>query len=625
MTTQRPDGPVRRRTRRLLGGALALALAATTVATTTAAAAPPRHGDHGTPDLGANVTVFDPAMPVGQIQATLDATHAGQVDNEMGTRRYAFLFKPGTNGTAEHPLQLKVGYYTEIAGLGASPTDVVINGKVEVYNRCLADGGTGNCLALVNFWRTLSNLSINIDAAGQDGCRASANFWAVSQAVSMRRLDISGGNLSLMDYCTAGPQFASGGFIADSRLPSTVNGSQQQWLTRNSEIAGWSNGVWNQVFAGVVGAPDDAAFPSPPYTTLDTTPVSREKPYLFLDERGRYDVRVPAARTNSRGISWADGLTPGRTVPISDFFVATPADSVRDINNQLARGKNLLLTPGVYDIARGIEVRRPNTVVLGLGHATLTAVDGSTPLEVADVPGVVIAGVTIDAGARTSPVLLRVGKKHGHGVSSARNPTTLSDVYFRVGGPHVGRTDTALEVNSDNVLIDHTWVWRADHGVEGFTDTQRWNTNTGRNGVVINGDHVTATGLFVEHFQQYNTVWNGEDGTTILYQNELPYDPPTQADWMHGSVEGFAGYKVGDRVRTHTLHGAGVYVFNQNNPAIHTENGFEVPATPGVRLHHIMTVNLSAGTIDHVVNGLGDAADTTKIGVPVYLTEYPAP
>ena len=117
-------------------------------------------------------------------------------------------------------------------------------------------------------------------------------------------------------------------------------------------------------------------------------------------------------------------------------------------------------------------------------------------------------------------------------------------MYFRVGGPHVGSADVALEVNSNNVLIDHTWVWRADHGVEGFSgDTERWNTNTGRNGVVVNGDDVTATGLFVEHFQQYNTVWNGERAVTILYQTELPYDPPTQADWMHDGVEGWAGYR----------------------------------------------------------------------------------
>jgi len=590
----------------------------------TASAAPPVSSP---PDFGPNVMIFDPSMPTSEIQAAVDAIANQQVDNEMGTQRYALLFKPGTYGSAANPLIIQVGYYTEVAGLGASPTDVTINGKIEVYNRCLENEGTSNCLALVNFWRTLSNLSLNINGTGQDGCRASANFWAVSQAVSMRRLKISGGNLSLMDYCTAGPQYASGGFIADSNLPFVINGSQQQWLIRNSQIGGWSNAVWNQVFAGVEGAPSEASFPNPPYTTLDTTPVSREKPYLFIDAQGTYNVRVPSAQTNSRSTTWADGVTPGRTIPLSDFFIAKPSDSAQTINDQLARGRNLLLTPGVYDIGKSISVKRADTVVLGIGHATLTAVNGAVPLTVADVPGVIIAGVTIDAGTVESPVLLQIGKKNGNnGVPHVdpANPTTLSDVYFRVGGPHIGKASIALEVNSNHVLIDHTWVWRADHGVEGFSgDTERWNTNIGRNGVIINGDNVTATGLFVEHFQAYNTIWNGENGTTILYQNELPYDPPTQADWMHDGVEGWAGYKVGDQVKTHKLYGGGVYVFNQNNPSIHTENGFEVPETPGVQLHHIMTVNLSAGTIDHVVNGVGGPADTSIIGVPVYIVDYP--
>lgn len=615
----------RRRVRRALGLSLALMVAVTATAPGAASAGGPRPS---APDLGPNVTIFSPETPTDEIQATMDARHAAQVDAEMGTDRHAYLFLPGEYGSADQPLQVKLGYYTQVSGLGATPTDVQVNGKIEVYNRCLDDEGTSNCLALVNFWRTLSNLALRIDPAGQDDCRSSANFWAVSQAVSMRRLDVSGGTLSLMDYCTAGPQYASGGFIADSRLPEVVNGSQQQWLTRNSEIGSWSNGVWNQVFTGVDGAPADDSFPDPPYTTLDTTPLSREKPYLFVDDRGRYQVRVPAARRDTRGVSWATGTTPGRTIPIRDFHIARPGDSVRTINRELARGKHLLLTPGRYDIARSIEIRRPDTVVLGLGHATLTAVDGAAPLNVAGVPGVVVAGVTIDAGLDESPVLLRVGKRHGRNHSTPQNPITLSDVYFRVGGPHIGRTHTALEVNADDVLIDHTWVWRGDHGVEDFTegvkgDTDRWRTNTGRYGAIINGDRVTATGLFVEHFQRHNTVWNGEHGTTILYQNELPYDPPTQADWMKGEVQGWAGYKVNDRVRHHTLYGGGVYVYNRNNPSIHTENGFEVPDRPGVRLHRVMTVNLNAGTIDHVVNGVGAAADTTRVGQPVYLTEYP--
>ncbi|WP_019586625.1 hypothetical protein [Deinococcus apachensis] len=626
-------GKARNRAVTLLAG-LTLALSACGQVPTPAAGADSRTlgqlaAPGGQRDLGPNVIIFDPHMPLAEIQAKVDAISARQVDNEMGSGRYALLFRPGVYGTATQPLHIQVGYYTEVAGLGASPGDVTINGKVEVYNRCLEGGGTSNCLALVNFWRTLSNLTINVNGTGQDGCRASANFWAVSQAAPMRRVNVVGGNLSLMDYCTAGPQYASGGFIADSKTGFIINGSQQQFLIRNSTIGGWSNGVWNQVFSGVEGAPGEAGFPNPPYTTLDTTPVSREKPYLFMDAQGAYQVRVPAATRNSRGITWQNGMTPGRTVPLDDFFVARPSDSVQAINRELARGKNLLLTPGVYDIDRSIDVKRADTVVLGLGHATLTAVGGAVPVTVADVPGVVIAGVTMDAGPVKSPALLQVGKKNGNNGrphNDPTNPTTLTDVYFRVGGPHVGKADIGLEVNSDNVLIDHAWVWRADHGIEGFSgDTERWNTNTGRNGAVINGDNVTATGLFVEHFQQYNTIWNGENGTTVLYQNELPYDPPTQADWQHGGTLGWAGYKVGDRVKTHRLYGGGVYVFNQNNPSIHTENGFEVPNTAGVRLHHIMTVNLSAGTINHVVNGVGAAAGTSKVGQPVYVTDYPTP
>ena len=619
------------------------AVAAVTLVASGAAAAVPAHRAERPVDLGSNVVVFDQSMPTADIEARANEIADAQVDNEMGTARWSLFFMPGTYGTYADPLQIRVGYYTEVAGLGASPSDVVINGKIESYNRCLT---ADNCIALNTFWRSLSNLTLDISGEGQDGCRASANFWAVSQAVSVRRVDVRADEgdpqFSLMDYCTAGPQYASGGFIADSRFGTVLNGSQQQWLTRNSVVGEWTNGVWNQVFSGVEGAPDDVTFPDPTYTTVDNTPVSREKPYLFVDARGRYQVRVPQAQADSRGITWADGMTAGRSVSLSDFYVASPGDSVQRINSQLARGKNLLLTPGVYDADRSIKVTRANTVVLGMGQATLTAIGGATPLVISDVPGVVVAGVTIDAGAEESDVLLQVGSTrsgHGHGwftyghgaKSSKLNPITLSDIYFRVGGPHIGKADTAMRIDADGVLIDHTWVWRADHGVEGFTagvngDTDRWATNTGTTGVVVTGDDVTATGLFVEHFQQRNLVWEGERGTVILFQNELPYDPPTQADWMQpDGTLGWPGYTVAADVRTHTLYGAGVYVFNQNNPDIVTATGFSVPTTPGVQLNHVMTVNLSAGLIEHVVNDVGAPVDTSTTGTPSFITQYPLP
>jgi hypothetical protein len=575
-----------------------------------------------TPDFGPNVSIFDPTMPTAAIKAAVDAIARQQIDDEMGPRRYALLFKPGTYGSAAEPLHLQLGYYMELAGLGALPTDVTINGHVDVYNRCLTPN---NCLALNNFWRALSNLTINV--SGLDGCRGSGNFWAVSQAAPMRRVQVTGGKLILMDYCTAGPHYASGGFIADSAVGPVTNGSQQQFLVRNSSIGEWSNGVWNQVFAGVQGAPADA-FPKPPYTTLTTTPVSREKPFLSVDAALGYRVFVPAARAASSGPTWRNGPTPGRSIPLPEFFVARPSDSVSAINAALGEGKHLLFTPGVYDVDQSITVTRPNTVVLGLGIATLTARGGVVPMRVADVRGVTISGLMIDAGPVESPVLLQVGTPRADGdtndrarnASDASDPTALHDVFFRIGGPHVGKATVSLEVNSDDVLIDHLWAWRADHGVPGSFG---WNVNTADTGVIVNGDHVTVTGLFVEHYQQHNVVWNGQRGTTIFFQNELPYDPPDQDAYRREGALGWAAYKVADRVTTHDVWGAASYVFFNVNPTIHAARAFEVPTTPGVRMRHLLTVNLGAGTIDRVVNGTGDPVTSAAIGAPSNVVRYP--
>jgi hypothetical protein len=637
-----PAAPHARRPRRTPLRAVLTALALTAVsltvpATAPSTAAPSTAVSSPAPDLGPRVIVFDDSMPVAEIRRRADKVWRQQVDAEMSEERWSLLFRPGTYGTDAEPLQIKVGYYTEVAGLGASPSDVVINGKVEVYNRCLTDAPRQPyCVALNNFWRSLSNLTIDVNGAGQDGCRASANFWATSQAASLRRVDVRGGNLSLMDYCTEGPQYASGGYLADSRAGTIINGSQQQWLTRNSEVGTWTNGVWNQVFAGTVGAPSEAGFPTPPYTTLDETPISREKPFLHVGDDGAWQVRVPHARTDSRGITWAGGTTAGRDLPLSAFHVAHPGQPAYVLARALERGKNLLLTPGVYDVDRSLVVSRDDAVVLGMGQATLTAVGGVTPLVVRDgAEGVVLAGVTVDAGTELSETLVHVGQG-GDGSADpdpagATPSTTLNDVYVRVGGPHVGRADVSMRIDADDVLIDHTWVWRADHGVEGFTagvagDTDRWNTNTGRVGLIVDGDRLSATGLFVEHYQEFNTIWNGEDGHVVLYQNELPYDPPSQAEWTRpDGTLGWAGYKVADDVQRHELFGGGVYVYNRNDPAITTESGFEVPDRAGVRLHHVLTVNLEAGSIEHVVNDTGARVDSTAPGRPSYVVDYPAP
>jgi hypothetical protein len=292
------------------------------------------------------------------------------------------------------------------------------------------------------------------------------------------------------------------------------------------------------------------------------------------------------------------------------------------MNNALSRGMNLLFTPGVYDVAQTIRVKRADTVVLGLGLATLTAQGGSTPLAIDDVPGVVVSGLVVDAGATESPVLVEVGTANEHGrghggFSDPNDPTLLADVFFRIGGPHVGKAETALEVNSSDTILDDIWAWRADHGAG-----VGWTSNTADHGVVVNGDRVLATGLFVEHFQQDEVVWNGEAGETIFFQNEMPYDPPSQAAWQHDGILGYAAYKVADSVTTHEAWGMGSYIYMTADPSIHASHAFEVPTTAGVQLHDVLDLSISGqGTIDHVVDDTGPP--TTVPNAPNDLTSYP--
>ena len=573
------------------------------------------------PNFGPNVYIFNPSMPLSQIQATVDAVAAQQVSNQFGTQRYALLFEPGTYGSPANPLNFQVGYYTAVAGLGLSPNDVVINGSIYVRNQCF----NGNCIALVNFWRSLSNLTINVNTPGF-GCY-SGEFWAVSQAAPVRRVQVNG-FATLMDYCT-GPSYASGGFIADSTFSGStiVNGSQQQWLVRNSQLDGWTNGVWNQVFSGVVGAPAQC-FPSQsscggPYTTLATSPVTRESPYLYMDSNGNYNVFVPAVQNNSVGTTWAGGATPGSSIPIGKFYIATPADTAATMNKALGSGRNLILTPGVYNLDQSIQVTRPDSVVLGLGFPTLIPENGIVSMTVNNAKGMLISGIIFDAGATNSPMLLQVGTGHPRSDNVASDPTTLSDVFFRIGGAEPGSATTSLVVNSKNVILDDIWAWRADHG-----NGVGWNLNTADTGVIVNGDNATAYGLFVEHYQKYEVIWNGNGGTDIFFQNEMPYDPPSQAAWMEApGVDGWAAFKVANTVTSFSGYGMGSYSFFNQGVSIYAANAFEVPATlPAASLHNLLTIFLStsgSGGILNVINNTGGPSTIANPSTPVTVVSYP--
>ena len=562
-----------------------------------------------TPNFGPNVQIFDPSTSASTIQAALDTAFNSELLSptaQFGNQRFAFLFKPGTYGVTA-----RLGFYESVQGLGQNPGDVQLNGGVTVDSGWNYGDQTN---ATQNFWRSVENLAI-VPGGG-------TTEWAVSQAAPMRRVHIIG-NLHMGPTNQGNGQgYSSGGFIADSRVDSIVStGSQQQWYTRDSNVGVWYDGVWNTVFSGVGGAPAQS-FPSPPDTTVATTPVSREKPYLYIDSTGKYRVFVPSLRTNSSGATWNVGsATPGTSIPMSQFYVVKAGDTGATINAALAAGLNLFFTPGVYSIEQTIAITRANTVVLGIGFPTLQPTNGVTPMTVADVDGVKIAGLLFDAGSTNSASLLTVGPGTS-AVSHAGNPTTVQDVFFRVGGAVAGKATNSLVVNSNNVIVDDIWAWRADHG----SAATGWTVNTGNTGLLVNGANVLATGLFVEHYQQYQVLWNGENGKTIFFQNEMPYDVPSQAAWTSGNGNGWAAYKVGANVKNHEAWGLGSYCFfniGGTNTNINAARGFEVPDTAGVKLHDILTVSLGGnGTISHVVNNTGAAAQGTAT-VPVDLLSYP--
>src|SRR5712691_8118321 len=249
------------------------------------------------PEFGPNVLIFDPAMPSQAIQKQIDAVYSTQEHNEFGQQRNALLFLPGN-----YSVDVPVGFYTEVMGLGASPDATRIAGNVH------ADANHEHNNATTTFWRAVEGLSIK-PAGG-------TMQWAVSQAVSLRRMHVRG---DLVLHQNHG--WASGGWMSDSLVDGNVDsGSQQQWISRNCDWKSWTGANWNMVFVGVVHPPE-GAWPSPPYTKVAHTPVVREKPFLQLNAAGEFSVRVPELHSDSVGITWRGGETADRRFRLRGFIL----------------------------------------------------------------------------------------------------------------------------------------------------------------------------------------------------------------------------------------------------------------------------------------------------------------
>lgn len=536
--------------------------------------------------FGENVYIFSPEDNPDEVQQILDELWEQQETNQFGEERYSVLFLPGEY---DDSIKVQVGYYMQVAGLGMLPTDTRIP-ALECSATWLGDDSNHN--ATCNFWRGVENLDIGSDT-----------MWAVSQATFMRRVNIEG---SLWLHDNYG--WASGGFLADSHIERMVDsGSQQQWLSRNCDWKLWMGENWNMVFCGIgEGEAPQGTWPAFAYTTVESTEEIQEKPFLVYDEKEGYGVFVPEKRENSTGISWEEG-NDGTFISLDEFYVANAEEDTADTMNQaLQEGKHLLLTPGIYHLDEPLVVEKEDTVVLGMGLATLKAEQGNVCMEAADRSGIKIAGILFDAGVEESEALLVVGEEGAD--NEKEEPIVLSDLFFRVGGVDAegAKVQNCVEINSSYVIGDNFWVWRADHG-----DGVAWDKNTAKNGIIINGNDVTMYALMVEHFQEYQTIWNGENGKTIFYQSEIPYDVPGQEEWMshEGTVNGFASYKVGDDVEKHEAWGLGIYSYHRD-ARVDLNCVMEVPEREEIKVHNICSVMITGNPgISHVINEEGAAAD----------------
>jgi hypothetical protein len=651
--------------------------------------------DAVTATFGPNVCVFTPQMSQTQIQNDLNNIAAQQVplSAQFNNDGYAVLFEPGTYGSAATPLVFEVGYYTEVAGLGAVPQDTTINGQIEVFPNALDCASATNCWAnsTVNFWRSMSNLTLNVMASANnskyvpqpitqlppigdsaDCYGGSTDIWSVSQATPVRSMIING-NLNFQAYCSqtgyGGNDFASGSYVANSVINGQLAWSgNQQGVARNSDFQSAAGYVWNYVYsgdgcppgytppAGSACSPNQDAFGNSPagtegvigvnqVTALPQSPATAEKPFLYTDSSGKFSVFVPSVQQNSSGPNFLSGSEAGSSLPLSSFFVANPSTPVAAINLALLAGKNLVLTPGVYDLSAPIVVERPHTVVLGLGFATLVPQHGNAALIALPNVGVKISGLIVDAGPVNSPVLVSVGVP-GLTAGTAANPDTIQDVFFRIGGAEttpVSATVSLLD-NASHSIIDDVWAWRADHGANASVTGPQgqvgagWTYNKGDTGVVVSGDNVTAYGLAVEHYQKTEVIWNGQAGTNIFFQNELPYDPPSQAAWNKSATQlGYPAFAVSPNVTSFNGYGMASYVvFINTNATLWDSMAYQAPNKPGVKFTDAGDLFITStcvvngncptpgqsGGLQSVIDGAGgsatDANPTTMVDVDSY-------
>ena len=556
-----------------------------------------------------------------EINSQFETIGLGGANGEWTTKRQAYYFKANVNGqtydsggsgsaSSAAANAIELGFYAHIGGLGKVPGAVKLGA---IFTRPHLSGGAN---ATCTFWRSMENVSVMRDFA-----------WTVSQSTSARRMLIESSSKYISDVGKDN-FWGSGGFIADTHYTSSRPNwaGQQQWYTRNATFpagSGAMGGSYNMVWQGCVNPPkaDDTNAP------VASTPIIREKPFLFIDSDGEYKVFVPAWQKDRVGVSWSStDMGKGKVQDLlTDWYVAKEGDTDLEINAALKAGKNIFFTPGHYALNAPIQVNRKDAILLGAGIAsvTLEPTEKNTwgCIYADDRDGIIIAGLLMDSFNSTT-YQVRIGAEGANG-DHAANPILLTDITCRVGGVQSKdiQIHASMQINSNNVVGDHFWLWRADHGSQ-RGGNKPWLRDRCKNGLIVTGDDVTLYALFAEHYQEYEVLWLGERGRTYFFQNEPPYDAPNQASWSSqgGRVAGYAAFKVANTVKEHHTIGMGSYaVLTGTDGHVNKKNGFEVPNSPKVKLEKMCTTRFAgSGNILEVINGIGGSTATGVKRVALY-------
>ena len=531
-----------------------------------------------------------------QIIDTIFSTQGGTEPENHGQNsklNYAFLFMPGT-----YNLNIPIGFYTHVAGLGKTNNEVIINGGPRVDN-----GSTNYKVgALNNFWRTCENMTV-YPTNHLQGDRYPSMIYAVSQSCSLRSVTVNG-ILHLGAMEDGGMGFASGGFMANCNITEDLNmGSQQQFICRNTEYGSFPVALWNQVNVGCKSNEErggccinttDPQISSSTLTVVDKTPLVMEKPYLAYDTGDGIVVLCPGILSNTKGNTLFDS-TSDKTITKDNYRIVTDNITVSDLNTYLSNTniKCIIFSPGRYNIDSPINLN--GQLLFGLGLPVLTSTKNNNIIK-GDGS---ICGIIFDAGYSS----IGIARNNILVNLTNPNPSYLWDIVCRVGGGddhnNIYEVNTILYIGGDNSILDNVWCWVADH----YADNNKyvgWENAVCQIGVHVTGYNVIAYGLFAEHTRDTNVLWEGDKGEVYMFQSEFNYFPPPDFQNFY-----FAAYDVRN-VTAHTLKGAGAYSFfpsmtDNARPTTMANAGFNFEDVSKIDYENLTTVFLNGyGGIRHV-------------------------